>query len=305
MAALGGANVSQPPSSDGKPKRFPLQLDQLASPRAGGARATTASTPARPVREVLRPQAPLHLAERDRQRHTAPQGLGLDSVQVRMRMVKRLQAEGINHPGVLHAFSTVPRHLFVDTALVNQAYEDTSLPIGLGQTISKPSVVAAMMQLLCERPGAPAADAPGGNKPLGACMEIGTGCGYQAALLGHLSRRVVSIERLRDLHHKARHNLDQLRTVLPTWPDVRLVYGDGMIGHGPSAPYDTIIAAAGGSALPQAWLDQLAPGGRLVAPTEDERGGQVLVIVDRLADGRLQQTRAGAVLFVPLKSGTT
>jgi protein-L-isoaspartate(D-aspartate) O-methyltransferase len=300
--------VSVPPD-DRKPRRFPLQLDQVASPRAGGGRTPIGSTPApRVSREVLRPQAPLHLAERDRQRYTAPQGLGLDSAHVRMRMVQRLQAEGINHPDVLQAFATVPRHLFVDTALVNQAYEDTSLPIGLGQTISKPSVVAAMIQLLCVRPGLIQSDVPGvpgSTKPLGNCLEIGTGCGYQAALLGHLARRVVSIERLRDLHHKARSNLDQLRAVVPTSPDVRLVYGDGMIGHAPSAPYDTIIAAAGGAALPQAWLDQLAPGGRLVAPTQDERGGQVLVIVDRLADGRFQHTRAGAVLFVPLKSGTT
>lgn len=297
------------PPDDRKPRRFPLQLDQVASPRASGARTPIGSTPApRVSREVLRPQAPLHLAERDRQRHTAPQGLGLDSAHVRMRMVQRLQADGISHPGVLQAFAAVPRHLFVDTALVNQAYEDTSLPIGLGQTISKPSVVAAMIQLLCVRPGLTASDVPGSSastKPLGNCLEIGTGCGYQAALLGHLARRVVSIERLRDLHLKARSNLEQLRAVLPTSPDVRLVYGDGMIGHAPSAPYDTIIAAAGGAALPQAWLDQLAPGGRLVAPTQDERGGQVLVIVDRLADGRFQHTRAGAVLFVPLKSGTT
>ena len=297
------------PPDDRKPRRFPLQLDQVASPRASGARTPIGSTPApRVSREVLRPQAPLHLAERDRQRHTAPQGLGLDSAHVRMRMVQRLQADGISHPGVLQAFAAVPRHLFVDTALVNQAYEDTSLPIGLGQTISKPSVVAAMIQLLCVRPGLTASDVPGSpasTKPLGNCLEIGTGCGYQAALLGHLARRVVSIERLRDLHLKARSNLDQLRVASPTSPDVRLVYGDGMIGHAPSAPYDTIIAAAGGAALPQAWLDQLAPGGRLVAPTQDERGGQVLVIVDRLADGRFQHTRAGAVLFVPLKSGTT
>lgn len=297
------------PPDDRKPRRFPLQLDQVASPRPGGSRTPIGSTAApRVSREVLRPQAPLHLAERDRQRHTAPQGLGLDSAQVRMRMVQRLQADGISHSGVLQAFAAVPRHLFVDTALVNQAYEDTSLPIGLGQTISKPSVVAAMIQLLCVRPGLTRSDvpsAPVSTKPLGNCLEIGTGCGYQAALLGHLARRVVSIERLRDLHLKARSNLDQLRAALPTSPDVRLVYGDGMIGHAPSAPYDTIIAAAGGAALPQAWLDQLAPGGRLVAPTEDERGGQVLVIVDRLADGRFQHARAGAVLFVPLKSGTT
>jgi protein-L-isoaspartate(D-aspartate) O-methyltransferase len=301
--------VSTLPPSDRKPRRFPLQLDQLApSSRATGARASTPATSPRVARDILRPQAHLHHAERDRQRLAPPQGLGLDSAQVRLRMVQRLQAEGINHPGVLKAFATVPRHLFVDTALVNQAYEDTSLPIGLGQTISKPSVVAAMIQLLCERSGVLRPEATVASAvahPLGACLEIGTGCGYQAALLGMLARRVISIERLRDLHLKARSNLDQLRTLLPTSPDVRLVYGDGMIGHGPSAPYDTIIAAAGGSALPQAWLDQLAPGGRLVAPTEDERGGQVLVIVDRLPDGRFQHTRAGAVLFVPLKSGIT
>src|SRR5690606_16088282 len=110
----------------------------------------------------------------------------------------------------------------------------------------------------------------------------GTGCGYQAALLTVLARQVVSVERLRDLHLKARRNLDQLRQLLPQWPDARLVYGDGMLGHPPSAPYDTIIAAAGGAELPAAWLQQLAPGGRLVAPTQDGRG-QVLAVVDRHA----------------------
>ncbi len=291
---------------DPKPRRFPLQLDQVATVKSAGPQPAAAS--ARP-RELLRPQAPLHQAERDRRKQTTPHGVGLDSVHVRRRMVERLMKDGIGHPGVLDAFSQVPRHLFVDTALVNQAYEDTSLPIGLGQTISKPSVVAAMIQLLCQRPGLPQGGAPQGPqaaKPLGACLEIGTGCGYQAALLGHLARRVVSIERLKDLHVKARANLDGMRQLMPGWPDIRLVYGDGMIGHAPSAPYDTIIAAAGGSAVPQPWLDQLAPGGRLVAPTQDGRAGQqVLTIVDRLADGSLRHSRAGAVLFVPLKSGTT
>ena len=322
-----------------KPRRFPLQLDQVAATKTGhggthhtggvagpksGHAAQTAPSSAGPrlagaavnPRELLRPQAPLQQAERDRRRQSTPQGVGLDSVHVRRRMVERLMADGIAHPLVLDAFARVPRHLFVDTALVNQAYEDTSLPIGLGQTISKPSVVAAMLQLLCQRPGlqggafpgAPAgAPAPNGRppRPLGACLEIGSGCGYQAALLGCLARRVVSVERLKDLHLKARANLDTLRQHLPEWPDVRLVYGDGMIGHAPQAPYDTIIAAAGGAALPQAWVDQLAPGGRLVAPTEDGRSGQVLTILDRRADGSLQYSRAGAVLFVPLKSGTT
>lgn len=288
-----------------KPRRFPLQLDRVSAvPVAGGA-----ARPSRDGRELLRPQALLQHAAQERLRHTTPQGVGLDSVRVRARMVERLAAEGISHAGLLHAFGQVPRHQFVDSALVNQAYEDTSLPIGLGQTISKPSVVAAMIQMLCARPGLSVLHAarPGSeSRPLGACLEIGTGCGYQAALLAHLARQVVSIERLRDLHLKARQQLDALRHSLPGWPDVRLVYGDGMVGHAPQAPYDTIIAAAGGSALPQAWLDQLAPGGRLVAPVEDARGGQqVLSIVDRLPDGSLQHSRAGAVLFVPLKSGTT
>ena len=272
---------------------FPARL-----PGAGNAGA-------KPVAQVL---APASVLAARKPVVAAPVGVGLDSSAVRTRMVQKLAAGGITSAPVLQAMGAVERHRFVDSALVNQAYEDTSLPIGLGQTISKPSVVAAMIQLLCVRPGLIQSNVPGvpgSTKPLGNCLEIGTGCGYQAALLGHLARRVVSIERLRDLHHKARSNLDQLRAVVPTSPDVRLVYGDGMIGHAPSAPYDTIIAAAGGAALPQAWLDQLAPGGRLVAPTQDERGGQVLVIVDRLADGRFQHTRAGAVLFVPLKSGTT
>jgi protein-L-isoaspartate(D-aspartate) O-methyltransferase len=291
--------------SERKLRRFPLQLDRVSSVPVAGAAAKSGATP----REVLRPQAPLHHAAQERLRHSTPLGVGLDSARVRARMVERLAAEGISHPGLLHALGQVPRHQFVDTALVNQAYEDTSLPIGLSQTISKPSVVAAMIQLLCVRPGLAllaAARAGGEARPLGNCLEIGTGCGYQAAVLAHLARQVVSIERLRDLHLKARHQLDQLRLSLPGWPDVRLVYGDGMVGHAPQAPYDTIIAAAGGSALPQAWLDQLAPGGRLVAPVGDARSGQqVLSIVDRLPDGSLQHNRAGAVLFVPLKSGTT
>jgi protein-L-isoaspartate(D-aspartate) O-methyltransferase len=292
MANLGGPVAVSGKTPDRKASRFPLRLDQVGSTRPAAARDTL----------LLRPQAPLQAAERDRKVAIAPQGLGLDSAHVRMRMVDRLKLDGLQNPRVLAAFARVPRHLFVDTALVNQAYEDTSLPIGLGQTISKPSVVGAMIALLCTRPGLD----PDATKPLGNCLEIGTGCGYQAALLAELARRVISIERLRDLHLKARQNLDAVRRQLPGALDVRLVYGDGMLGHAPSAPYDTIIAAAGGRNLPQAWLDQLAPGGRLVAPMDDGRGrGQVLIVVDRHPDGRLEQTSSGAVLFVPLKSGIT
>jgi protein-L-isoaspartate(D-aspartate) O-methyltransferase len=295
------------PSAPGdKPKRFPLSLDKLAARPSGPAASST--VPVAGPRTVLRPQAPLQHAAQDRLRQAVPQGVGLDSVHVRRRMVERLVADGISHPAVLQALATVPRHLFVDTALVNQAYEDTSLPIGLGQTISKPSVVGSMIQLLCERPGLSGlpADAPMQSRPLGNCLEIGTGCGYQAALLACIATRVASIERLKDLHLKARGHLDTLRQLDRSARDVRLIYGDGMLGHAPNSPYDTIIAAAGGSALPEAWLVQLAPGGRLVAPVADGEGrSQALTVVDRMADGSLVHSRYGAVHFVPLKSGIT
>ncbi len=281
------------PDIPNKPKRFPLTLDKVSS----------ASTRGSVERDMLRPQAPLEQAERDKRQQHVPQGMGLDGSGIRMNMVQRLANEGINHPDLLEAFKRIPRHWFVDTALVNQAYEDTSLPIGLGQTISKPSVIASMVTLLLTRPNMNAVSTP---FPLGRCLDIGTGCGYQAALLSCLAQQVVSIERLQGLHIKARANLDRLSRELPGWRDVRLVYGDGMLGHAPNAPYDTIIAAAGGQAVPQAWLDQLAVGGRLVAPMQDPRTGhQMLTAIDRLSDGQIQQSVAGQVLFVPLKSGTT
>jgi protein-L-isoaspartate(D-aspartate) O-methyltransferase len=264
--------------SGGKNARFPLRLDQV-----GG-------SPAR--RSVLRPQAPLQQAHADASRHIAPTGLGLDSADVRQRMVQRLQAQGLQQPEVLAALAAVPRHLFVDAALATQAYEDTSLPIGLGQTISKPSVVGRMLELLMQGARARATGS------LGRVLEIGTGCGYQAALLARLARDVLSIERLKPLHDKARANLAPLRTA-----NLRLVYGDGMRGHPPNAPYDSIIAAAGGEALPPAWLEQLAVGGRLVAPLREPRTNrQVLVVVDR-HDAGYEHSVHETVKFVPLKSG--
>ena len=134
--------------------------------------------------------------------------------------------------------------------------------------------------------------------PLGRVLEIGTGCGYQAAVLARLSRYVYTLERLKPLHEKARANLAGLRE-----HRIRLVYGDGRLGHGPNAPYDSIIAAAGGDELPSAWLDQLAPGGRLVAPEANARTGvQVLVAVDKTQGGCVHSIHE-TVLFVPLKSG--
>jgi len=221
----------------------------------------------------------------------SPTGVGLESSTIRARMVKKLAEQGIQDAVVLDAMNRVERHRFVDSALVNQAYEDTSLPIGLGQTISKPNVVARMIALLREAPGLQ------GQPLLGRVLEIGTGCGYQAAVLACVAREVYSIERLRGLHDKARENLRTLRL-----PNLHVIFGDGMVGYAQGAPYSAIISAAGGESVPQAWIDQLAMGGRLVAPTHTSTGQQALVVIDKTPQG-LQQTLLEAVNFVPLKSG--
>ena len=248
---------------------FPARLD--ASPNAASPR------PANGVPRVMAP--------------AAPQGLGLDSAAVRARMVQRLVSSGIQSGAVLSAMGAVERHRFVDSALVNQAYEDTSLPIGLGQTISKPSVVARMLELLM------GAEIARGGRGLGRVLEIGTGCGYQACVLARVAREVYTVERLRALHEKARDNLRPLRLA-----NVHLLLGDGMLGYAKGAPYAAIISAAGGEVLPQHWCDQLAVGGRLVAPTVGTNGRQVLLVIDKTPHG-LQQTVLEAVHFVPLKSG--
>ncbi len=212
---------------------------------------------------------------------------------VRVRMVQKLAAQGIADARVLRAMGTVERHRFVDSALVNQAYEDTSLPIGLGQTISKPNVVARMVELLL---GAPAlAGKP--DERLGRVLEIGTGCGYQAAVLSHVAREVYSIERLRGLHERARANLRPFRIAT-----VHLLLGDGRVGYVKGAPYAGIIAAAGGDAVPEAWLAQLGVGGRIVAPTQSAGGGQALVVIDKTTRG-IERRILEAVHFVPLESG--
>jgi protein-L-isoaspartate(D-aspartate) O-methyltransferase len=257
--------------------RFPLALDQLApGPQA--------------QRTLLRPQRPVHDAARDA-RPAAAIGVGLDSAAVRERMVGRLRRGGIDHPRLLAAFAQVPRHLFVDTALANQAYEDTSLPIGNAQTISKPSVVARMLALLLDGRGARQ------RGTLGRVLEVGTGCGYQTALLGLLAASVVSVERIQPLHAKARESLRAWRH------NTRLVWGDGRLGHPPNSPYDSIIAAAGGEHVPAAWVDQLADGGRIVAPCVAAAGmHQRLEVIDR-EGAQVQRRWFDAVHFVPLKSG--
>ncbi|CAN7334128.1 protein-L-isoaspartate(D-aspartate) O-methyltransferase [Acidovorax sp. Leaf78] len=242
---------------------------------------TAAPAPARPA-----PAAPAG----GRSQAPSPSGVGLDSAAVRARMVQKLAAGGITSTAVLQAMGAVQRHQFVDSALVNQAYEDTSLPIGLGQTISKPNVVARMCELLL---GAEIARSGG----LGRVLEVGTGCGYQAAVLSHLAREVYTLERLRGLHDKARSNLRPFRLA-----NVHLLFGDGMLGYAKGAPYAAIIAAAGGDAVPQAWCEQLAVGGRLVAPMAVSGGQQMLLVIDKTPHG-LKQNVLEPVHFVPLKSG--
>jgi len=265
---------------------FPARLDTAndsAKPRAllGATRVLTPQT-------AMRGTAPTPLV--------SPTGVGLDSSAVRRRMVQKLAEQGLQDNVVLDAMGRIERHRFVDSALANQAYEDTSLPIGLGQTISKPNVVARMIILLREAPGLQAA--PGHPAvSLGRVLEIGTGCGYQAAVLSLVAREVYSMERLRGLHDKAKENLRPMRL-----PNVHLLFGDGMLGYPKGGPYSAIIAAAGGEAIPQAWIDQLAVGGRIVAPMQTTAGQQALVVIDKTPQG-LQQSLLEAVHFVPLKSG--
>ncbi len=266
--------------------RFPARLDTrpATSPRPGSPTAPAGRLPAPPQGRAAGAAGVASAAL------VAPQGVGMDSGAVRARMVRKLAEQGISDRQVLAALSTVERHRFVDSALMNQAYEDTSLPIGFGQTISKPNVVARMMELLM-----------GAQKEadgrLGRVLEIGTGCGYQAALLSCVAREVYSIERLRGLHDRARDNLRPFRLA-----NLHLLFGDGMVGYARGAPYAAIIAAAGGEAVPQAWLDQLAVGGRIVAPMVAAGGQQALVVIDKTPQG-LKQSVLEAVHFVPLKSG--
>ncbi len=211
----------------------------------------------------------------------------LTSERVRERMVERLRANGITDPRVLNALSVVPRHMFVDPGLAAQAYEDAALPIGHHQTISKPSVVAHMIELVAA------------GRTFTKVLEIGTGCGYQAAVLSQVAGEVYSIERVRPLSERAKLNLRPLRV-----PNIRLHYGDGRLGLPAAAPFDAIVIACAGLDVPQDLLDQLAVGGRLVAPVgSQEAQSQVLTLVTRVSQTQWREERLDRVFFVPLKSG--
>ncbi|MDP2170982.1 MAG: protein-L-isoaspartate(D-aspartate) O-methyltransferase [Rhodocyclaceae bacterium] len=211
-------------------------------------------------------------------------GIGMTSQRTRTRMIERLREQGIKNEQVLTAMAGVPRHIFVDAAAAHRAYEDTALPLMLGQTISQPFIVARMIELLLDA-----------RDKLGKTLEIGAGCGYQTAVLAQLTREVFGVERLAPLLARARENLKQLKL-----PFIRLKHADGMGGLPEAAPFDSIIVAAAGVSVPQSLREQLAPGGRLVIPVGGRE--QVLCMIERTPQGWVE-TRFDAVRFVPLLPG--
>jgi len=212
-------------------------------------------------------------------------GIGMTSMRTRERLVRRLQEQGIRNEDVLNQIRNVPRHLFVDEALASRAYEDTALPIGLGQTISQPYVVARMTEALLEHLG--------GDRRV---LEIGTGCGYQTAVLAPLVKEIHTVERIPELLRKTKQRLRQLDIY-----NVHFRHGDGWQGWPKYAPYDAILVAAAAPRLPVKLLEQLAPNGCLIIPVGPP-GRQDLALVRRLDDG-YEQESLGAVSFVPLVQG--
>ena len=210
-------------------------------------------------------------------------GIGMTSKRTRDRMVARLREKGIRDEAVLAAIAAVPRHIFIEEALASRAYEDTALPIGFEQTISQPFIVARMLEAM------------GGQRRLGTVLEVGTGCGYQAAVLARLAKEVYSVERIAGLLEKARSNLRPLRL-----SNLRLVHADGNEGLPEAAPFDGIIVAAAAPGVPQALLQQLASGGRMIVPVGAD--SQVLCLIEKTSTG-LTEKWLDAVHFVPLRGG--
>jgi len=213
-------------------------------------------------------------------------GIGMTSLRTRERMLVRLREQGIKDEVVLSAISAIPRHIFVDEALSIRAYEDVSLPIGFGQTISQPFIVARMSELLRN------------GKALQKVLEIGTGCGYQTAVLSRLAKEVYSVERIRPLVMKARGHLRELKCI-----NVKLDHADGNMGLAQLAPFDAIIVTAAASHIPQDLLEQLAIHGRLIIPVGTDE--QILYLVERLTTLDYRHTKLEAVKFVPLLAGTS
>ena len=289
--------------SGAKPKRFPLTLEAVTdkaarsrssvAPRLNSTQTAVKNVAARAP--VLVKSAPPSVANSQNEKpvanvvHTVKrdENMTLVSEAIRKAMVKRVQQQGVQDPMVLAAMEAVPRHYFLEPGLASQAYIDASLPIGYHQTISQPYIVARMIEILREQT----------TGKLNRVLEIGTGCGYQAAVLAHVAKEVYSIERIKPLHELARNNLRQLRI-----PNLRLHYGDGMLGFPQVAPFDGIILAAAGLEVPQALLDQMAVGGRLIAPIGEKN--QVLKLVLRTGVFEWKTETLETCHFVPLKAGT-
>jgi len=213
-------------------------------------------------------------------------GIGMTSQRTRARMIERLREKGIRDERVLAAMAAVPRHLFVEEALASRAYEDSALPIGHGQTISQPYVVARMIEALIA------------DRPAKKVLEVGTGCGYQAAVLAQVFEEVYSVERIKGLLERARRNLLGLRLA-----NLRLAHVDGHAGLEKAAPFEAIIVAAAARSVPDALLRQLAPGGRMILPLHAAHGGaQRLVLIERSGRGYVE-SELDAVRFVPMEAG--
>ena len=210
-------------------------------------------------------------------------GIGMTSERTRRRLVEQIREMGVTNQSVLEAMQSLPRHIFVEEALATRAYENTALPIGHGQTISQPYTVGLMTQTLL-------------NKPRAKVLEIGTGCGYQTAVLAPLCDRIISVERIVKLHRQARDRLYDLGI-----RNVTFCHGDGFAGSLEHAPYDGILAAAVSENIPQELIEQLADGGRIVMPV-GKADRQVLIVVDKTPDGLVQQ-EIEAVRFVPRLAG--
>lgn len=210
-------------------------------------------------------------------------GIGMTSARTRGRMIERLREQGIRDEVVLASMNSVPRHLFIDEAMAHLAYDDKSLPIGQGQTISQPYIVARMIEVLCN------------GAPLKRVLEVGTGRGYQAAVLSQVAREVYSVERIKPLYDYAVKNMKELGA-----RNVNLRYADGGIGWPEAAPFDGIIFAAAGTHVPRELLGQLAVGGRMVLPVGAR--DQMLCLIERDAQG-FRETVLEPVKFVPLLAG--
>ena len=257
-------------------KRFPLSLASLGR----GARTDTVATPQTATRNVA-----LGTEQRARPAPEQARSMSMVSDAVRAAMVGRIAKLGVRDEKVLAAMAAIPRHLFLEPGLASQAYIDASLPIGHHQTISQPYIVARMIEVMRN----------GGT--LARVMEIGTGCGYQAAVLSRVATEVYSIERIRALHELAKANLRPMRI-----PNIRLHYGDGMLGFPQVAPFDGIILAAAGMEVPQTLLEQLTIGGRLVAPVGARH--QVLQLIERVGIDEWTTATLENCHFVPLRPGT-